>query len=274
MSRGKEHYKEKIIERSPVEVFTATNTAMFEYPYILGHPDEKSPTLSEQAEVYIMDSGVGDKEKDNDEVFEKAVDIDADCVVPKDIVGDPAATTDAVIDMEKRIMSTDMSMIVPLQADDNCSRCEHYDVLSERLHEPIESYRVAVGGVANEDTQTQITEALWLRDHVGGGQEIHMFGCGITHDWTVTIRRFPWLIDSLDTSRVQREVGNGKTIDGMLDVRPHPMPRGTNSTCVSAMHRERILYMFNHAIGPDARESDVPTEYNDEELKLAVLDFL
>jgi hypothetical protein len=262
VTRGKEYYKNKIVEDSPVEVFTATNTAMIEYPYILGHPDEKSPTLSKQSEAYIMDSGIGDKEKNNDEVFEKAVDVDADYVVPKDVLGDTKATTEAVVDMESKVIDTDISMIVPTQQDDRLTRNEHYNELQSELQAPITDYRVAVGGIKDDPVHIQIAKVMELRIHVGSEQELHAFGCGITHDWVVTIRKHPELIDSLDTSRVQREVGNGKTIDGMMNVSKHPMPRGANSTCISAMHRERVLYMFNHIIGPHPRTTDVPTQFN------------
>lgn len=103
MTKGQDYYRKKIIDESPVQLFAATNTAMLEYPYILGRPNEKSPSLSEQADTYIMDSGIGDDSYTNSEVIEAAESVDADVVIPKDIIGDTAQTTENVVDMVQRV---------------------------------------------------------------------------------------------------------------------------------------------------------------------------
>lgn len=261
-SKGKEYYKQNIIEDSPVKIFTATNTAMFEYPYILGRVGSKSPTLCEQSDLYILDSGIGDDSVDNEMVFSAANDISADIVVPKDVISNTEATTEAIIDMDIRVSGTDLTMVIPLQSDDRLTRSEHYYEIAEELNSDIEDHIVAVGGVMNEKPSKQLIETVKVRKHIPDDQWLHAFGCGISHDWVVAMRKYPNIVDSIDTSRVQREVGNGKTIDAKMNVVDSPMPRGANSTCISSMHRERILYMVNHMIGPHSRDSDVPTEFN------------
>lgn len=69
MTRGQDYYRQQILDDAWVRVFAATNTAMFEYPYLLGNPDSCSPTLGEMCETYIMDSKIGDETVGNERVI-------------------------------------------------------------------------------------------------------------------------------------------------------------------------------------------------------------
>jgi len=267
MSKGKEHYKETIIDDAPVKAFTATNTAMLEYPYVLGRPEESSPTLAAQSREYILDSGIGNDGLTNEDILSRSHDLPADSVVPKDVIDDPSTTSDAVVEMVKMADETDV--IIPLQADDETTRVDHYYSLRDKLQSfgyDITDYTIAIGGVNDAPVTTQIREAVALRTAVNGNIDIHMFGCGINREWVVAIRKWNGLIDQLDTSSVYKYVNNGSILDCEMEVRDYKMARGANSTCLYTMQRETTLYMFNHAIGPHANTKDVPTEFVDEEL--------
>lgn len=264
MSKGKDYYRKKIIEDSPVQLFTATNTAMLEYPYVVGHPNEKSPTLSSQANMYVMDSGIGDSAFDNDDVIEAAESVNADVVVPKDVLHDTRETTAAVVDMAARVDNTDMTMWVPTQSDGRLTRVQHYQEIADELSDmglSIRDYRVAVGGIRDETIEDQILECVTLNSRTPEQQEIHAFGCGFHSDWVAALRHQPSLVDSIDTSSVARYVNNGSSIDGRMNASEHVMPRGTNSTVLSVMERERILYMFNHLVSDNVHSEDAIEEF-------------
>jgi hypothetical protein len=267
MSKGKGHYKETIIDDVPVKVFTATNTAMLEYPYVLGRPEESSPTLAAQSREYILDSGIGNEDLTNEDILSRAHDLPADSVVPKDAIDDPYTTSDAVIEMVEMVDDTDV--IIPLQSDGETTRVNHYYTLRDALQSlgyDITNYTIAIGGVNDVPVTKQIREAVKLRTAVDDDINIHMFGCGINREWVVAIRKWNGLIDQLDTSSVYKYVNNGSILDCEMKVRDYKMARGANSTCLYTMQRETTLYMFNHAIGPHANVKDVPTEFSDPEL--------
>lgn len=270
MTAGKEYYKSEIIDSAPVEVFMATNTAMLEYPYLLGNPDESSPTLASMADKYIMDSGIGDDSYSSREVFERAEEVGASHVVAPDVMHDTKATTEATVEMARMVADSDMELLISTQKDDRLSRYEHYCELKDALTDigiDITERMVAIGGIRDIEMEDQIMEAVELRSSVGDDIHLHAFGCGMQHDWVVAIRKRPDLIDSLDTSSVGKYVTNGKAFDSTMEIREHKLPRGKNSTCISVMLREQIVYMFNYLIGPHVRETDTPTEFKSEMLQ-------
>lgn len=272
MSKGQDYYREKIVDESPVQLFSATNTAMLEYPYALGRPDEKSPTLSKQADTYVMDSGIGDRAFDNEDVLEAAKSVNADVVIPKDALHDTKETSEAVVDMAHMVEDEDMEMWVPTQSDDRLSRTGHYEEMSDLLSDEgfaIEDYKVAIGGIRDESVEDQILECKAMHDHVPEVQELHAFGCGFHREWVPAIRSCPDMVDSMDTSSVGMYVNNGDSMDSTMIPIPHELPRGTNSTVISVMMRERILYMFNHLVSENVRESDTVTEFSSEALSKA-----
>lgn len=272
MSKGQDYYRKKIIDESPVQLFAATNTAMLQYPYALGRPNEKSPTLAKQAETYVMDSGIGDTAYDNEDVIEAAESVDADVVIPKDVLHNTSETTDAVVDMAARISELDIDMWVPTQSDSRLTRVQHYDELSDALADigvDITDHRVAVGGIRDSSIEQQICECLDMDSHTSEEQELHAFGCGFHKEWVAAIQNDRTFVDSMDTSSVNAYVNNGMTVDSTMEPHNHTLPRGTNSTVMGCMERERILYMFNHLVSDNVRQTDTVTEFESDTLSKA-----
>lgn len=270
MTKGQDYYRGNIIERSPVTVYSSTSTAMLEYPYILGRPSMKSPTLSDQASHYIMDSDIGNDDVTNTDVYEAALSVDADVVVPSDVIGDTSASTSSIVEMVEMVDDDDMNVILPLQSDDRLTRREHYNELKMRLYERgynIDEHIVGVGGVRDVPVQEQIETCFNIRRAVGEDTEIHAFGCGVHHEWVVALRRYPNLVDSVDTTTVFRTVNNQSVFDSRMETHRHDMPRGANSTVLSTMLRETLLYMFNYLVGPDVRDADAPGLFRSERLE-------
>jgi len=132
MTRGKQHYKDNIYDSTYLTLFTATNTAMLEYPFIVGRYDQSSPTHAKQAQEYILDSAIGDESVGNEDVIDRAEDIGAEIVVAADIMNDPHQTTDNIVEMFKLAeeRETDFEVLVPLQFN---SFLQHEDTMTMLL---------------------------------------------------------------------------------------------------------------------------------------------
>jgi hypothetical protein len=273
VTRGQDHYRENIIESCPVQLFTATNQAMLEYPYVLGTPDESSPTLSRQADVYIMDSDIEDETVRNDRVLERAMDHNADWIVPADVLHDQATSTDRILDLFVRLddVAYDPDVLVPLHPDDSApedvtrTHLDHYWDVRDALGDhgiDLDEKRLSIGGVADWEPVPQLEATLDVRTTVGD-QHIHGLGIGPENDWFVAMRRHH-IYDSLDCSSITRDLVNGTILDADLERRDYGVPRGNNSTVVSVMFREATWYLMNYLLTPQADERDIPTAYHSD----------
>jgi len=278
MTCGKDHYSQNIHENAHARFYVATNMAMLEYPYFVGRYDESSPTLAAKADEYILDSAIGDESVGNVDVLDRADDIGASIVVAADVMNDTSTTTERVVDMIERAedRNKEYEVLIPLQFDPEreTSHVDHYEDVSHalrRIGRSIDEYRLYVGGLINGIHPTeQIQRCIDLREHVGLDTYLHGLGVGTTREWVVTIRQCPWLMDSFDNSSiVQNLVKSGKLWT------PHAswydnmdMPRGTNSTVLSARQLEASLDLYNYLIGSDIREEDAVDEYRDTPTEL------
>lgn len=277
MTRGKEYYKDEIIQNCPVDVVVASNTAMLEYPYRLGHVDESSSGISERSQRYIMDSKIGDGSKTNQDVLEAAERTDADWVVPCDVVGDVEKTVGKTVEMflQWYEYDVDADIVVPLQSDDAYTRVDHFELVADKLDAigvDVRDCPVAIGGVMEKTPYEQIQTAMDVRRGIGDDVYIHLFGGGCSLPWVVTIREYPHLIDGLDMSSIVTEVVQaGRLVTPSFDRVEFTSPRGTNSTVLTTMLREHQLYMLNYLMGPDIREEDAPSR---EELSVEMVELL
>lgn len=276
MTRGQDHYLGNIIEDAYVAVVASTNTAMMEYPYILGHPDECSPTLSKMADEYIMDSKITDTSVGNDDVLRRASDIDADVVTPADVMNDPETTTDRIVDLLVQLddMEYDPTVMVPLQPSpegEAATHVDHYHDVRDALADhgfDITDYRLSVGGIKEWSVTDQLEAIINVRRVAGDDAFIHGLGFGTSNDWIVTMRRYPELLDSIDMTSVSRDVvQSGKLFTPQLDRVDYRLPRGKNSTVLTVLAREFVLYTISYLLGPHAREEDVPSEIQREEVR-------
>lgn len=271
MSRGQQYYRDQIIKGAPVNIYTATPIAMLEYPYVLGTPTERRPTSAKKSDSYIFDSGIG-KDISTTEILKNARELDANYVVPKDIIGNPKETTDNIIKAinKKNNMNINIPLIYPLQSDDTTNRVEHYKILSDKLSNfgiDIEEETVAIGGIRDYSVDKQVLEAAKIRDGIGKKVDIHAFGCGSHKDWIVAIRKWPEIVDSMDTSTPQMNLNNGTVKDASMDSHSHFIPRGKNSTVLHAMQLESTMFMINYLTTDYIRDADAPTQFSSDKLK-------
>lgn len=265
MTKGVGHYKEVILRDSYLDIIAATNTAMMEYPLRLGSVNESSPTVAERSDLYILDSNFRDDDVGNEEVVERAEYLDADIIIPADELHDPQQTTMQILDMFWQLHEREYSprVLIPLQPGEETNHVDHYNELREGLAEfgiDISDHLIAVGGVFQWSFEEQLEAIISVREHLGDDAHIHGLGIGFSEQWVYTIRKCPWLLDSIDSSSSYQNVVNGRLIDSDFNRMDFARPRGTNSTVLSVMLREFTLYMFNYMMGPHIREEDAPTE--------------
>lgn len=80
----------KIISHCPIKVFAASYIPRYWYPYRLQHADGASSWAKDESLELIMDSAIGDSAVDNQTVLDRAHDLNADYVIPADVLHDQA----------------------------------------------------------------------------------------------------------------------------------------------------------------------------------------
>jgi len=265
---NKNSHKEAIIENSYVDVHLAINMAMLEYPHILARPEESSPTLASQATSFIMDSGIGNENMTNKDIFNRADYLNADIVVCKDTIDNPKATTSSVVDM-CMLNENKFKLIIPLQASNTTNRVEHYYTMKDKLQTygfDIQDHRIGIGGIKDDSIVKQITTTKRVVDNIDSTVETHAFGCGMNREWVAAIRKEPTLLTSLDSSTIVMQVNNGKTFNADMSTTKNTLPRGKKSTCINAMQIETNIYKFNHLISDFIRDVDAINTFNSDTL--------
>lgn len=82
------------------------------------------------------------------------------------------------------------------------------------------------------------------------------------------MRRYPDLVDSIDMTSVSRDVvQSGLLFNPQLERVEYRLPRGTNSTVLTVLARELVLYTVLYLLGPHPREQDVPSTIQREAVK-------
>lgn len=284
MTRGMDWYLERIRDDAYARFYAADHTAMMPYPFRLGRAGkdgsdgpqhESSPTIAKRSDHYILDSAIGDEDVGNQDVLDRAANLDyePDILVAADKLQDPEVTTERVMEMLRLIdehPDYHPEVIIPLQFDEETSHSEHYDSLADRLDAAgfdISDHILGVGGIKDEPVPVQVNACIEVREHVGLDPQIHAFGLGCSWDWMVTIQTCPWLIDSFDNSSVVQAVNNGRIFDSEFSRMGFKLPRGKNSTVLSAMMRELHLHLVNYLMGPHVRDSDRPESFRESEYR-------
>lgn len=186
-------------------VFVASNIPTA-YPFKLQKPSTVNQRVRDTAELFIMDSGIGD-DVSNAEVLDLAHEYDAEFVIAKDYLHDQPRTTDSVREFMDLYADHECEAwpLVPLQPPYD----EHYQQLSEFGW-------YVLGGMAMEDIDAQ-QQLEWIRDFrtVAPGAFAHGLGVGGGFEF---VRRAAGenLLDSVDCSTPEQAAMFGKVLDRNL----------------------------------------------------------
>lgn len=262
--------RRELYDLSPVRVYGAMAIAMLDYPYRLGRIDENSPTAARNAEHYIIDSGIGDTDITTDDIIEKANYLDADVVVPKDVIGDPITSAENIGELYQRrdeLDNPDSTFIVPLQTDERIDYTTSLEMIP-----PLPDVEVwyGVGGIKEQGARSQIIEAINCRETVGLDEHLHAFGCGASMPWVRTIVRCPWLLDSLDLSTPAQLSSRGMMLHGECDKLRVDLPRGTKCTSLNTQLAQFSVMLLNWYLTGLPRDEDLEYEIQDPKLEAAV----
>lgn len=184
------------------DLYVASN-ATHDSPRKLQKPDNASRVVRDTAETYILDSGIGD-DTTNPEVLDLAARLDADFVIPCDILHDQEATTESVRDFlglfeGHRCTATPM---IPLQPP----HAEHYQDLAGHDY-------YCLGGMSLE--RIPASQAVrWIKQFRGvAGSEphVHALGVGGGNEF-VTKMAGTGLIDSVDCATPELAAISGDVI--------------------------------------------------------------
>lgn len=259
--------RQALYDDSPVRVYGAMPIAMLPYPYRLGRVDENSPTAAKNAEHYILDSGIGDDSVTTTDIIESANYLEADVVVPKDVIGDPHATADAVRELYDRrdeLHDGVETIILPLQINDTYS---YSDVMA--MMPPINDFECwyGVGGMKDSAAVVQIERTIRCREAIGLDEHLHAFGCGASMPWVRTIVRCPWLLDSLDLSTPAQLSSRGMMLHGDCDKLDVTLPRGKKCTSLNTQLAQFSVMLLNWYYSGQADSRDLDYEISDPKLE-------
>ncbi len=215
----------------------------FDYPYRLAPVDRVGDRIRNASTELMIDSSINDPTMTNKEVVEKAVEYDAQYVIPKDYWGDIDATHESILEFLDLYNEAgcEAKIIFPLQPphDEHYKRYEEF--YSQVSH-------IAVGGVKDEDPETQIEAVKTVRDVVGPYKHVHGLGMGCSEKIVEAIWNNHGLMDSMDTSTFERLPGFGKIADATWEQQEIAMPSGDEVFTLNAVATEWMVYMANYQL--------------------------
>lgn len=200
-------------------MFVASNLPTA-YPYKLQKPATVTPAVRDTAEVFIIDSGIGNDDMTNRDVLDLAHEYDADYVIAKDYLHDQPRTTESIImdfipNYERHpCEATPMIPLQPPHASHYCRIQNQYRRQENGRDFPYTHYvlgGMAFGDVSDDDVMRYVKEfrraAPGVYAHalgIGGGRNLlsRLHGTG--------------LLDSIDCATPEMAAVNGCVLDNEL----------------------------------------------------------
>lgn len=256
--REAEERMKLIGDNTVARVFSAKYWERYLYPYALQHVREVDQGVRDTCYEYILDSGKNDEDVTNRDVIEKAIDINADYVMPKDYVGDQRRTRRSMREFfrlyAEEYPECRATPFVILQPPYIVEYVENRDFYDEFGH-------FALGGLQLFDPEQQVEELLKFRKMVGPNAYVHALGIGTGLTIINTLRENPRVIDSLDMSTAEMLIKHNQLPDKHWRRTDFHIPKGIDSTTVRSRFAAAILYMMNYMLGTRIDDDVVDTEY-------------
>jgi 8-oxo-dGTP pyrophosphatase MutT (NUDIX family) len=285
----------EIVRNAYARVYVGSDVDRYWVPYRLQPVDRARQKVANECLQYILDSGFKDPTVTNEEILQKATEVNPNYIIPKDYLpwdayntdklpqesvkelravrkkydGDfQAATTDSILEFLDLWEQSPTSgrPIIPLQPN----HVEHYRSLPERVKR--HSY-FSIGGIAHAGPEKQVHALREFREEIGYHVQVHALGVG-THLKTIrAIRDDPALVDSLDVSTPEQTAKNESIPDKSFKQPPDgsfKMAKGKNSSTTRAAWAEAVYLHLCYAIGPFC-DDDLYEQESDEDRYLGTL---
>jgi hypothetical protein len=251
--------KMKVVRGCPIDVYSASYMHQYSYFYKLQHAGQASEAVRDTCFEYIVDSSFQNDDIGNREVLDKACELHADTVIPKDYPGERHRTRESMKEFismyEPSEMRPDPMIVV---------QPPHHEEFEQNEEFYSQFSNFALGGLHNFTPEGQVNMIKEFRDVVGDYADVHAFGVGTSLTVVQALRNNPNLVDSLDVSTAESAVINNKIPDKKWKQTPFHMPRGLASNDVRSRFSEAILYMLNYVLGPLVDDPDLQEEYYEQ----------
>lgn len=241
------------VSTCPVKIFSASNMDRYWYPFRLQHVGYASERIREECMEYILDSDIGDEDVTNEEVLDRAHELNATYVVPKDYLHDRERTTESVHEFMALYEDHPCAArpLIPLQPT---TRKEGGEVVPntdhvEHLPELPEVGAYMVGGVKDAPPGKQLKAVRKVREERPHAY-LHGLGMGASPEIVQAVREEPRLMDSLDMKTAEECAKNGKTFGESLTQVPNLSPRGDDSSTHRGLDASNMLLKLNYVCGP------------------------
>ncbi|EMA17286.1 hypothetical protein [Haloarcula marismortui] len=257
---------ETIAQNTNVKVFTVSNWQEYFYPYALAHEGYADEKVRKACYELIVDSNKNDPETDNADVVERANQVNADYIIPKDYIGDQSRTHDSMVEFQKQYESECRAKpYYVLQPPFDYIYTEHEDFYSS-------INRFALGGLQGLDDEMQVKEIKRFREVAHDGITVHGFGVGTSVEIIRACREHDTFLDSLDIGTPEQSVINNAIVDAKMSQFEFEIPRGTRSTNVRAAFAKAILQLLNYLLSPLPSEEYMNEFYGYDSVEAAVTD--
>lgn len=264
--------KRDVIDAAPIDVFAASNIRTYWYPYRLQHIGYANDRIRRLSRRYILDSDIKDPSVTNQAVLDRALELDADVVVPKDYLpfrvyddlskkdgwtdeqdqalrdlrsdfdDNVSATTASIQDFQDAYAdhAFDGEYLVPLQPP----HTEHYQEFPDA-----DGY--LLGGIKDWDADAQVQAMKDFRDVAGPEPYVHALGLGFSWTLVEAFRENPGMVDSIDLSTPEQMGKNAKVPGPRWEQNDCYVAPGDKSSAVRGDLASFALLRFNYDIGPD-----------------------
>ncbi len=248
MSRKDEALQQILARNNQCQIWIGgSENNRFNYPYRLVPVDRVGDRMRNASQQLMIDSSINDPTMDNKEVIEKAIEYDAQYVIPKDYWGEIDKTQESLEAFHELYQQSgcEATVLWPLQPPHD----EHYKKY-EGFFSKVSHF--AVGGVKDADPEEQIEAVKTVRDAVGPYKHVHGLGMGCSETVIESIWNNHGLMDSMDTSTFERLPGFGKTANAEWEQlgkkNKFTMPQGDDIFTLNAVMTEYLVYMANYQL--------------------------
>jgi len=209
----REEYLRRLVDEAFIDIYLAGNEgARIYWPWRLQPVHEATQSYRNSCEVFIVDSSFSKPNITNQDVLDKAEQLNAEYAVLADVYQDKDATVDALLDGLELYDDHAFGggVIAPLQAP--------HDECYKEIEGEVDY--VAIGGLKDAGSRKQISATRSVREYAGKSLSIHGLGFtlssedGAPNEWVQEIHTNPGLIDSIDTTAyIQRRIMGNRDID-------------------------------------------------------------
>lgn len=198
----REEYFRRLVDDAHLEIYlSSVDGARIYWPWRMQIPKDAQLKYRDACEKYIVDSDFADESITNQDVLDKAFEVNAEIATLADVYQDKEKTVDAILEGYELYEnhSFDGDLLIPLQRP----YVECYESLKNTG-----SY-FGLGGIKDETFAKKLEYIKEFRQSVGPDPHLHGFGMGVSDRLAAELQENNELLDSIDyTTPIQQNIMN------------------------------------------------------------------